>query len=221
MKNLTILITLILSLFFITTSCDSGGTTGEADTRDDCFIEMEGVARAFKRCNTPENIVNSFSEYENKIGCNIYSKLQSDNWQTCSDALRELSCEDVNKITTVDDIDSSLGCFDFPRKTKKEVCAENYKSYCSSSFHECGESALTGICDEAKNIYGSSESREISFDDTKLDNHCKTRTDANEEIEMSDFFNETCFRYRNNLECNSVPEFDFRNDDWKTQCSQE
>jgi len=208
---------LVLSLFLITTSCDNGGSTiSDESGVNNCREESSYISDLYKKCG---------QEIEFDVFCKIYENDGAtgsyESYLNCTNNLDNLSCDDLAEIETVNDIDSSLGCFDFPKKTKKDACVENYKNYCSSSFYECGETALTGICDDAKNIYGSSESREIDFDKSKLEAFCKTTVNGSTEIEMSDLFNETCSRYRDNLECNSVPEFDLRNDDWKTQCIQD
>jgi hypothetical protein len=218
MKNLMILLTLIFSLFLIITSCSDEIIDNSSN---DCEKQFNLVNDAFIRCQPTEDVAKAFIAYKEGIGCDIYTQKISDNSQKCEDNLSSLLCNDVNKIKTVDDIDSSLGCFDFLKKTKKDACIENYKRYCSSSFYECGEGALSGICDDAKNIYGSSESREIDFDESKLDTFCKTAVNANQEVEISDFFNVTCPRYRDDLDCATVPEIDFRNDDWKNFCGDE
>ncbi len=220
-KNLTTLLTLLLSLFLITTSCDNGGYI-DASTIDQCGEQHSKIVLMLEKCEINVSNNSLYKEYAS-FGdiCKVYQTVSSDKNDLCRSNIEALTCNDVSALNTVDKLNSIDGCFDFPKKTKKEVCVENYKSYCKSSFYECGESALRGICDDAKNIYGSSESREISFDETKLESYCKTRSDASTEIEKSDLFNQTCSRYRENLDCATVPEFDFRNDNWKTQCTQD
>jgi len=132
----------------------------------------------------------------------------------CSEERTTLSKE--LKTKKLEEID---GCMQMNKITKKEICVSNYVQYCTQSFYECGESGLKGYCNEIKNIYGNSESKEISFDETKLNNYCSGIADANEDTTQEDSFSQVCVNYRDNLECDSVPELDFISDNWSTQCT--
>ena len=215
MKKLIILITLT----FIILSCSSSENSKKVN---ECTEQYFALEREISKCNLEETNNTLYIEYSKLNNqCKIYQNVASDKNTLCMNNIEALTCEDVAKFKTIQDINGVEGCFDFPKKTKKQACVENYDSYCRSSFYECGKTALKGICDDTKSIYGTEQSREISFDDSQLENFCNTTVNGSEEIEMGDFFSETCSNYRNNLDCSSVPEFDFRNDDWKTQCSQE
>jgi hypothetical protein len=219
MKNLIILLS--LSLILITASCSGG--SGDIDNSNSCSSQFDYVAEAFERCNSSEDIIATFREYQQNNGCDIYdpnTTLNNDKPRTCHDGLRALSCEDVNKIKTVDDIDSSLGCFDFPKRTNKEVCEENLTFYCIIDVYKaCGYDKLPEYC----HVTGKVEDQEGQvtpvLNKEKIIEYCATTIDGDNDMEDKfDLFHriDECRNYE--FDCENIPEVDFRNDDWKTQC---
>jgi hypothetical protein len=212
MKNLIIL--LILSMTFFATSCVE---TTSSELENPCVLEELAVVTKTRDCNVNNSTLADETIYQ-QLTCQLYSVTQeSVTHDSCINNLELLTCEEFVNMDSVQGFED-LGCFNYPKGTKKDACAINYKSYCSSSFYECGETALSGICLDASSIYGSSESREIDFDTSKLKTYCASTINGDEDVELDDSFSRICPQYRDELVCDSIPDFDFRNDDWKTQC---
>jgi len=215
MKNLIILLT--LSFCFIAISCNS--SSNEEKVQDDCRKQLNYVNDTFKRCKPSEETVKSFLD-SRAGGCDVYSEKFSDNHETCKENLLTVSCDDVNKFMTVDDVDESLGCFDFPKFKKEEACVTNVVSYCSQYiFKECAYDKLPEYCHKTGTTKDDEAKLWLNVNTEKIKNYCSSTISGNNDMFNDDFFHKTCHNYQ--VDCNNIEEIDFRNDNWKTECSQE
>ncbi len=147
-----------------------------------------------------------FFDDEKLYELNKYGKKKQ---KRCIKNIENLSCEDINKFDTIDEIleNGIDSCFDFKRKTKKSVCKENYKEYCRSINYVC--SGYMELCEQLK-------------DENKLEEYCSLASD--EFIQEKDYF--SCPYLEDNVKkvCENIPDnfiFDFRGDSWKNELPEE
>jgi hypothetical protein len=220
-----IIITILLISLFIFSCTEEIEVIQHEDGYNDCSPEFGKLYSRYMECNN-ENYFSYFAA--GSSDCNIYSVWKSETVNTCKENLDALSCEEIATINTIDKFEEIDGCLNFPRKTKKEACIENYKIYCVDLL-SCGEEALYGICTE----YEKLEEKEINcddngqncetytpiiFDESKFDTYCSIENGENPIIE-DDLYIRGCGK-SNNIDCNNIQELDFRNNSWKTVCEE-
>lgn len=222
-KHITKLFVFTLLISIISYGCSKENSNIQKDYEDICYYVMSRMSEKISEC---EGETSDFQE-NNSEYCKQWviddEELAQEKYDECLTNIKELSCDNAIQIETTDDFKQLAGCLEGFKKatppTNEEVCVGNYIAYCSQSFYECGESILYSVCDESKNVYGSTESKEITFNSEIIKNFCMEMNNSSELSDTSNYILNYCPDFRENTDCGNFQELDFRSDNWKDQCT--
>jgi len=224
MKFLITLLVLTLSIFLITTSCDKESDSSALPSVERIFVcqsEYDLYSSIFKGCNNSEEAIKITcnSSLEESFAITNYDSVYNE-YSLCLVNLNNLSCDEINLIKTKNDLKNIEGCLVYQDVKKSETCDINTLTYCNNLFDTCGKDALYGICSTSYHEYVDGEGRnKKEFNYNNIKSYCDESINKDEKADFTDLFKRTCKNYA--TRCTSVPEFDFRNDDWKAECLSE
>ena len=184
----------LILLAFILFSCNSNNNNEDEKTMLRtasalCIVESNELSRVFEQCKNSEEFDNKMPSFTCSIlnDKNLKTKKELEYTSLCVNNLSNLTCEELNNITKLSDVESCY-LYDKPEnyRTKKEVCIETYHYFCKYLNHKCSEN-LTEACKDAKyqNTSPDRDPKEIHFDKEVLENYCDL-DDGSEKVTIYD-----------------------------------
>jgi hypothetical protein len=183
---------LLLASIFIFNGClptsSSNGESISTNTESKCNNEFGTLDYKLKQCGLYDEV----KSHKNTLECYIYDGnynyteqelVENDN---CAKNIDSLSCDTLETITDIGEIEGCPTFRDKPKKSKKMACAENYFIFCDYQLSFCGESSLDSKCTEAKYTETNSSGLDAhtSFKMDKLLEFCDS--EGSEDADMND-----------------------------------
>jgi len=181
-------LTLILLVTLFLTACNFTSTEGEIEvntTIGECQEEFGYInSHIIDKCGSNEDD----KSYVDSRECFLYDDSYHytgedlDKKRECYQNINALTltCEELKNIEDINEIEGCPTFRDKAKKSKKEVCAENYYTYCQYQFSNCGESSLETNCDNAKYTKTNSQGKD-THTDFKMDKLLETCSDKGNE----------------------------------------
>jgi len=216
MKILISLTTLFVFIMINACAKDESSESPSYSGETICEAEYKHLTNLIRSCNNSQEEVfeHSCRNTLEEQGTNIHTGTY---YKDCAKSLNELTCEELNNIKSRDDFKNVEDCLVYPDAKKIGICVMNTSVYCNNISDKCGNEKLYGICVTSKHEYIDDEDRnKTDFKHEMIVNHCKEMANKDEKANFNDLLYHTCENYQ--IDCSNVQEFDFRNDDWKTQC---
>lgn len=210
-------------LLLISLGCVSKNNSGGTGINV-CNYEMILLRNLITQCpdaetyTMPENLKEGSCKLFKADGV-LTENEQEDPYYSCIDTLESMACDALLSIKTIEDFQAINGCLDLKKRTKKDLCVINQSRYCASLYNNCGRESLSEICENSFG-YEKDETDVVRFNESKLAVFCEDTIDGDEEITtLDEFF--CSYMGAPDLECNNIPDLDFRNNSWKSYCSGE